>query len=510
MNSSASSPALHDDANVLDSSTESFDQGLLATDESAPDVLSSDASGSITQDIDISTTDILNADTKDSSARREKVRSYLTDARVLPYCFTSPTKQARAERSQKIAQLRIAFLEKSFSILGWLFFCNGLSTVLNENEAILKLLRYTILLVSSLLLAVRWRATLKAITKGRLLWPVIALMLLSVGWSISPSYTVDSIRGEVLPMTTFALYFASRFNMREQMRMVAVVLGIGALLSLFYAVAVPSVGKHIGGEFDGAWKGIYAQKNNFSTTMTMTMMVFFVMGLVNRDRQEKRLARGGLFFSVAMILLSTSKSGLIIFITMSIVVVLSRVFRWKGRRSILVLDVGGMFLLALGAVLSVTWQTIVIGLGKDPTLSARTYIWSGSIDKIMAQPLLGYGRAAFWVPDSRPAWEVGALASKGFVPAHAHNGFIDAALEIGLLGLGLLLLGLLVTYGMALRRAYNSQEPEDLWPFTFLTLMVMSNMTETVLITRTSPYWVMYMVVFLSMRIWPRRTGQSA
>lgn len=433
-----------------------------------------------------------------------------SSAAALPFQFTSPKLRAREARTKRAVQRRIALFEKGFSILGWLFFCNGLGTVLNDSEMIMKLLRYGILLGSMLLLSIRWKATLRAFSKGWLLWPVIGIMMISLGWSISPSYTVESIRGEVLPMTFFALYFASRFNMREQMQMVAVVLGIGALLSLFYAVAIPSVGKHVGGEFDGAWRGIYAQKNNFSTTMTMTMLMFFVLSLVNRDRRERTLARGGLLFSVALILLSTSKSGLIVFITMLIVVILSRLFRWKGRRSILVLDIGGMILLGLGAVLSVTWQAIVIGLGKDPTLSARTHIWSGSIEKILAQPLLGYGRAAFWVPDSQPAWEVGALASKGFVPAHAHNGFIDTALEIGLLGLGVLLLGLLVTYGMSLRRAYNSREPEDLWPFTFLTLMVISNMTETVLITRTSPYWVMYMVVFLSLRIWPKRTGQAS
>ena len=102
---------------------------------------------------------------------------------------------------------------------------------------------------------------------------------------------------------------------------------------------------------------------------------------------------------------------------MLIVVLISRMFRWQGRRSILILDVSSLVLLSLGAVLSVTWQSIVIGMGRDPTLSARTYIWSGSIQKIIQEPLLGYGRAAFWVPDSAPAWDVGALAYKGFVPA---------------------------------------------------------------------------------------------
>ena len=420
-----------------------------------------------------------------------------------------PARLSHSSRKVARQQKTIAWFERGYSVMCWLFFCNGISTVLNENELIIKMMRYSILLVAVLLLAARWQATLRAMSKGWFIWAIASLMVISLGWSISPSYTMESIRGEVFPMTAFALYFSSRFNIREQMQIIAVTLGIGAVLSLFYAIAIPSIGKHVGDKFDGAWKGIYAQKNNFSTTMTLTMLVFFVLSLVNTNYLERLLARFGLLFSVTMIILSTSKSGLIIFILMLLVVLLSRLFRWKGSRSVLVLDLGGLTFLGLCAVLSVTWQAIVIGLGKDPTLSARTYIWTGSIQKIMQEPLLGYGRAAFWVPDSIHAWEVGSLAARDFVPSHAHNGFIDVALELGLVGLGLFLLSLIPTYGIALRRAYQSREPEDLWPFAFLTLMFISNMTETVLMARTSVYWVMYMVVFLSLRIWPRRTGQA-
>ena len=176
---------------------------------------------------------------------------------------------------QRRAKRELPCLKRATALCAGCFFCNGISTVLNENEPILKLLRYSILLIALLLMAARWRGTLRAFAKGGLLWVFIGMMFVSLAWSISPSYTMDSLRGEVLPMTAFALYFASRFNIREQMQMVAITLGIGALLSLFYAIAIPSIGRHIGGQFDGAWKGIYAQKNNFSTTMTLTMLVFF-------------------------------------------------------------------------------------------------------------------------------------------------------------------------------------------------------------------------------------------
>ncbi len=44
-----------------------------------------------------------------------------------------------------------------------------------------------------------------------------------------------------------------------------------------------------------------------------------------------------------------------------------------------------------------------------------------------------------------------------------------------------------------------------LWPFAFITLMVMSNLTGSVLMYRVTLYWVLYMVVFLSLRIWAHR-----
>lgn len=403
-------------------------------------------------------------------------------------------------------QARLDLIEKGFSIFAWLFYSNGVGTILNDNETLMKPLRYGIMLFALFLLCARWRATLRVLAKGWFLWLLVAMMIASLGWSLTPSFTIESVRGEVIPTAIFAAYFASRFNPREQMQLVAITLAIGAVLSLFYAIAIPSVGRHVGDKFAGAWKGIYTQKNNFSTTMTLTIMAFLSFVLLTKSRRTRWLSGIGLAGSIGMILLSTSKSGLIIFIAMTLFVLTVRLFRWQGRRSVLLLDLVGLGTLAAVAGLSVTWQDIVIGLGRDPTLSARTYIWAGSIEQIMQRPWLGYGRAAFWVPNSLPARQVGALAKSGdFVPAHAHNGFIDVAIELGLVGFGLFMLGLLLTYILAVRRAYQAARPEDLWPFAFLSLMVVSNLTETVLMNRVSMYWVLYMVTFLSLRYWPPR-----
>lgn len=404
-------------------------------------------------------------------------------------------------------QAKIAWFEQGFSIVCFLFFANGISTLVGDSEAIMKALRYAIPFVSLVLMGARLQTTLRTASKGWWLWGLVLMTFASVAWSITPNVSVESLRGEFFPMTAFATYFASRFNIRQQMRVIAITLAIAAFFSMFYALAVPSVGLHVGDKFDGAWKGIYSQKNVLSSVMALTMLVFFILSIANRNRTERLLARCGLLFSIMLIILSTSLSGLLVFIALLIIVLASRVFRWRGYESVLLLDVVGMIVLGTVTYLSGTWQDIVVSMGKDPTLSARTLIWEGSMDTLMARsPLVGFGRSAFWVPGNDAAFEIGALSHRGFVPSHGHNGYVDVLMDLGLVGFGLFVLGLLITFGMALRRAYRATEPEDLWPFAFLTLMMIYNMTESLLMWRTSLYWVVYMIVFLSIRRWPRRS----
>ncbi|NEP17543.1 MAG: hypothetical protein F6J97_11660, partial [Leptolyngbya sp. SIO4C1] len=208
-------------------------------------------------------------------------------------------------------QSYLTLFEQGFSVMSLLFFAGAAEPLLGGNLSLLTLARYSILMLSGLLALMRWRSTLRTVHHGALIWPLIGLAILSVLWSRSPVDAMDSIKGEILQTTTFALYFASRFRPREQLRLLAIALGIAALLSLFYVFAIPSVGKHLSGKFAGAWRGIYNQKNTFSAYMTLTLITFFVLSSHNERRLERRLSQGFLALSITMIILSTSMTGLI-------------------------------------------------------------------------------------------------------------------------------------------------------------------------------------------------------
>lgn len=79
---------------------------------------------------------------------------------------------------------------------------------------------------------------------------------------------------------------------------------------------------------------------------------------------------------------------------------------------------------------------ILHSLGKDSTLTGRTYLWSEGIKVGQERPILGHGYAAFWVagqPQAEKYWH------EFFIPDptgfHFHNLFIQAFVDLGLTGL---------------------------------------------------------------------------
>ena len=344
--------------------------------------------------------------------------------------------------------------------------------------------------------------------KGWLMWALLLLMCFSIFWSLYPEASYLSIKGQIVPYTFFCVYFASRFNMHQQLRLMAVALAIVAGLSLFYALAIPSVGVHvspINGEV--AWQGIYAEKNAFSGMGTITLLVYFVLSLHNRIRIEKRIARIGVAATIGLILLSASKTGLIVFLVLLGCILAFNRYRWQGKRTVFISDIL-IFLLLFGVgFIIVYWYDITAVLGKDPTMSSRTTIWAGTMEKIWLRPWLGYGLEAFWQDGNPMAEDVGRVIHRNFVPAHAHNGVVDIWLDIGIIGLIVFFLGYISTAILAFKRAYRANQPEDFWPLAMVLLMFFYNITETWSFKQGNFFWVIYTITFLSVRVWPRQSS---
>jgi exopolysaccharide production protein ExoQ len=110
--------------------------------------------------------------------------------------------------------------------------------------------------------------------------------------------------------------------------------------------------------------------------------------------------------------------------------------------------VGG---LAGAALLAGTWQDVLAALGRDPTFTNRTRIWQLALEYIAHRPWFGYGYGAFWRednPDAQVFWVV-----LGFKTPHAHNSWLEMALGIGWIGVGIAAFAWVVAFYRTLRAA---------------------------------------------------------
>ena len=391
---------------------------------------------------------------------------------------------------QKILSQLIRFAEKGFIVLGLTFFSgafgiNSLGLVIPAG--VVSLIRYLIWGASTFLILILWQHTIIAIRRNLLLFILTVIAYFSFAWSQFPEFTLFNSR-DILMMTFFGLYFASRFNFKEIIELLAFSLVIGGLVSTICAIGLPTVGIHLGGVHTGAWKGVYGHKNSFGGMMILMGLTFFSLPKNNL----KLYKYFGIMFSVFLILLSTSVTSLVISLLLISIMLFYKNFRWKGKISVVLLDIGILVAGCLTILLFTYWVELLTGLGRDSTLTGRTPVWNVMIGNLLDQPFFGFGRGGFFAPDSPYALEAGKAIKTGWIPPHGHNGFLDLAVDIGLVGLTLFLVIYATNFYQALKRAYAAINYEDFFPLAFLILLFMNNITESLLLYGNNIYWVMF------------------
>jgi len=92
-------------------------------------------------------------------------------------------------------------------------------------------------------------------------------------------------------------------------------------------------------------------------------------------------------------------------------------------------------------------------VGRDPTLTGRTVIWDAVLS-IHTNPLLGTGYESFWLgPRLTKVW-----LQTGVGINEAHNGYLEVYLNLGLIGLFLLVAFLISSYRTICRRLETSPD----------------------------------------------------
>jgi O-antigen ligase len=151
----------------------------------------------------------------------------------------------------------------------------------------------------------------------------------------------------------------------------------------------------------------------------------------------------------------------------------------------------GAALLGAGAIF--TPDVFLAALGKDATLTGRTQIWAAVMRQIQLRPWLGYGYGAVWTDESGKGPLAWIIKQAGYRPDHAHNGWLEQWLGMGLLGLGAWALCYLSVMLQSLWSVFTRRG--SLLAFPFMVVFSLMLLTESIAVAYNDLRWVLFVMI---------------
>jgi O-antigen ligase len=148
------------------------------------------------------------------------------------------------------------------------------------------------------------------------------------------------------------------------------------------------------------------------------------------------------------------------------------------------------------AAVSMGWQGVLAFLGRDTTLTGRTAIWTRTLASGTDQ-MFGTGFDSYWLGDRGAAF----WSDYTFTINQSHNGYLETYLNLGIVGLVLLL----VTVLDAARRAYRGRVGDEdfrLFRLIFLALAMLYNILEASFL-KLGPTWFLTLLVIIQLPLVP-------
>jgi len=314
-------------------------------------------------------------------------------------------------------------------------------------------------------------------------WTILLVVTVaaSVLWSQDPQITIHRTF-KILVTCSVGWYLVARYPPREIFQLLAITLVFTALLSAFYGTLDPGVASGI------AWQGVYEHRNVFARSMVLSAIACLLLLL--EPTRWRWLLWAGFALSCAMVGLSQSATGAIALTVLIVLVWFSGSLRL--RATILIPLLIGCALLLVGGVAWLQQHAADVAqyVGRETTLTGRTELWAVAIMMIQRHPWLGYGFGGFWrgpIGDSGEFWR----AVRWNAP-HAHNGYIDLTLDLGLLGLAIFVAGLAIALIAAVSRARSARTTSAVAPLVVLAFLVIYNLTESSVLRHNTLYLVLY------------------
>jgi exopolysaccharide production protein ExoQ len=312
----------------------------------------------------------------------------------------------------------------------------------------------------------------------------------SVLWSFSPEHSFIRYLQQVMIVTSIVLPAALASRTADMMRALFLCFAFALILNLFFVFERPPETALYGSKVMViGYEGYFQGKNYLGECAAPA----FLLSLHEILQRGWRRALGAIVVAIAIVLvfLSDSKTAFGLALICPFLAQLTLLLRKLTRisPSIILLSIPLCFVL-LSSVSNFNFERISYMLYGDSSLTGRTVIWDFVNSEIARRPLFGWGYQSFWlVPDSP------SLEAPGWVKMmpNAHNGYYDTMLEMGYVGLALLLVFIVATLHAVGRVADRDPRRAQIL-LSLVLFIILYNFFESLWMRGFEFLWVVFLI----------------
>lgn len=349
--------------------------------------------------------------------------------------------------------------------------------------------RVLVAAITLILIAQQPQRVWQTLRHDPLLMLLLLLASLSFSWSLEPFLSFR--RGIALFLASLlGVYIAATYNLGQQVRLYLFMIHLILIGSVLSALFLPEYGV-MTGKHAGSWNGVLSHKNVLGRVASLdaVLLLYFpahILGVKWRFLWA--------VLAIVTVIFTGSASAQMIVIVLLLAYPLYRILR---THPFLLVGLG-----ILGAILvsgGVTWlllyhESVFMWFGRDATLTGRTQLWQTALTLIAERPLFGHGYTASFAFDS-PIFRL--LIWKD--APHAHNGWLDITLDLGLIGVILFTLHNIRALGQSAIQFRKTQDTIYGVVLVFVIVFLAGSITDTSPLILRDIMWIMY--VSLTMRV---------
>jgi len=274
----------------------------------------------------------------------------------------------------------------------------------------------------------------------------------------------------------FAVHFARKYNWQELSQLLRWNSTYIAIYSIFSALFVPTVGICRKG-----WCGGFGHPIDLGSIMALGISLWLLNAFANPRYYLRSLVCSSICFVVMQFTNSAGAS--LVFMTLIVLLFFTTFLKkLKFTQAFIVF----MVLLSSFGISSIwlmeNFENFLSFFKKDITISGRIPLWNLLLQTSIKEHLwFGYGFNAYWqrwMGSESPANNVviNIVGNGRDWVAHAHNGFLDIILNIGVIGLVLFICLFLINVVRTIRLIIRTKRSESFLPLIILTFTFITNL----------------------------------